>query len=357
MAELEPTSFGEFLAHFPDRAIQWASEDPSLFGEIARCIVPRSFHQRLDFAAAVNSPRELLTTGLDLRQTDILYHVPCSPLPPERGMRYPIHFHLEQQYKLQWWFRARETAYRGLVWEKEIRRWETDKVPAAEWKLTPLLSVMLYTPRKAWGGPRRLAAWEQPPDWERMRRADPDWGFHFVRLHGFTPRALLDAGTAGGLVLLLLREERAPLASLVETLEATFTVLEQLPLEVAPRWLRVVQIQWALVHRRRPRVEFPRLSGMLERYVERSKFRQGVEGTKMGQTMYDYLLATGRREGRRETTHDILLEVLGTRFAGVPPEVIARVEQAETDEARLWLRRALTADHLEDVGIVASGAE
>ena len=100
---------------------------------------------------------------------------------------------------------------------------------------------------------------------------------------------------------------------------------------------------------------------MLQGYLDRSKFRHREEGARMGQTMYDTLLAKGKREGlregSRETAHEMLLGLLRARFAVVPPEVVARVEQAEPRQAHQWLLRAGVVDRLEDVGIVGSSGE
>ncbi|QIS10966.1 Rpn family recombination-promoting nuclease/putative transposase [Nocardia arthritidis] len=62
-------------------------------------------------------------------------------------------------------------------------------------------------------------------------------------------------------------------------------------------------------------------------------------------TTADRLLAEGRIEGRAET----LLDQLQDKFESVPADIADRVHAADPDQLRIWTRRILHADTLEDV--------
>lgn len=63
-------------------------------------------------------------------------------------------------------------------------------------------------------------------------------------------------------------------------------------------------------------------------------------------------LAKGHAQGRAEASREILIEQLGIRFGVLPADVIDRVQQASADDCKEWARRLLTADSLDELGLI-----
>ena len=57
----------------------------------------------------------------------------------------------------------------------------------------------------------------------------------------------------------------------------------------------------------------------------------------------------GRKDGREEGQRRVLLKLLGLRFGQLSPEVVALVDQAESDVLERWTERILTASSVEEV--------
>jgi hypothetical protein len=56
-----------------------------------------------------------------------------------------------------------------------------------------------------------------------------------------------------------------------------------------------------------------------------------------------------RQEGRQEGQRRVLLKQLGLRFGQISPGILARVEQAGSDDLERWAERILTASSLDEV--------
>jgi hypothetical protein len=76
----------------------------------------------------------------------------------------------------------------------------------------------------------------------------------------------------------------------------------------------------------------------------------------MAQQGYEYVsefarqfVAEGRKEGREEGQKETLIELLGEKFGELADEVRERVRAADGAQLRIWLKRVLTAQTLEQV--------
>ncbi|MET9212134.1 MULTISPECIES: RpnC/YadD family protein [Actinomycetes] len=66
-------------------------------------------------------------------------------------------------------------------------------------------------------------------------------------------------------------------------------------------------------------------------------------------TTAERLRAEGEARGEARGRAEILVEQLIEKFGTVPAELSARVRTADLDRLRLWARRVLTADTLDEV--------
>jgi hypothetical protein len=57
----------------------------------------------------------------------------------------------------------------------------------------------------------------------------------------------------------------------------------------------------------------------------------------------------GERRGLLKGRRKVLLEQLRKRFGELPPEVVARVDEADVSLLDLWVERVFTAARLDDV--------
>ena len=72
----------------------------------------------------------------------------------------------------------------------------------------------------------------------------------------------------------------------------------------------------------------------------------------MAQQGYEYVSEFARQfvaEGREEGQKEVLIEQLGLKFGELADEVRERVRAADGVQLRIWLKRVLTAQSIEQV--------
>jgi type VI protein secretion system component VasF len=78
----------------------------------------------------------------------------------------------------------------------------------------------------------------------------------------------------------------------------------------------------------------------------------GVVGKESEETVMnvaEWLEQKGEQRGQREGIRKTLLKVLRSRFGEVPPQAMARIQEADDRHLDLWTDRVITAPTLDDV--------
>jgi hypothetical protein len=185
----------------------------------------------------------------------------------------------------------------------------------------------------------------------------PDWEMLLLDLRGAAPEVLARASAALGGALRAQRAEAAPWEELESILKAALAELDVLGEEHPGQWLRAV---WFLVlllfHRREPE-EYTAFKEHVEARARRLRLRLQEEVEEMGKTMAEVVAerarAEGRAEGRAGGLRHALEAILTERFGPVNPAIAAALDGADLDTLDDWLRSAVRADRLEEIGLPA----
>lgn len=174
----------------------------------------------------------------------------------------------------------------------------------------------------------------------------PGWETLFLNLHAAAPGTLTRFATAVGWALRVLQAERVPRAEMERVLGEAMSGLEGLAKEQSGQWLRVA---WYLVlfafHRRGEND----LVELIRERAQQSKFRQQKELATMGQTIAQRIA----EQAAQQATRDALETVLVDRFGTLPEAIQQRLATTDAETMRRWLKAALHAASLEEVGILA----
>jgi hypothetical protein len=84
-----------------------------------------------------------------------------------------------------------------------------------------------------------------------------------------------------------------------------------------------------------------------------AKFRQKKELATMGQTIAQRIAEQAAQQATREATREALETVLVDRFGTLPEAIQQRLATTDAETMRRWLKAALHAAWLEEVGILA----
>lgn len=191
-----------------------------------------------------------------------------------------------------------------------------------------------------------------------MARFVPHWDTLSLDVRATSPELLTRIGTAIGWALRVLQAEQEPLSKLRDVLKEALSGLEGLSEEQSGQWVRVVQYFLLLIFHRRERSEYTVLQEAFWERVRQSKFREDQEVVRMAQTMAEYVREQARAEGEAyghaEGEKTALVMMLEEKFGLLPPRVRQAIEQASAEDTHLWIRRAIKAETLLDVGIPAA---
>jgi hypothetical protein len=245
---------------------------------------------------------------------------------------------------------------------EQIREWEDRRLPARRRRLRPVVPLVFYSGRRRWREPLRLADLIQAP--AELARFVPAWETLFLNLHRISPATLTRFATAVSYALRVLQSEAAPREQLEQVLTDSLAGLEGLSEEERGQWLRAAWYLVLLVFHRREEAEYTELERLIMEQARSSKFRVQEEIERMGKTMAQVVEERAEARGRAEgEAHGeargearglrrALATVLESRFGPLPAEVEATLASADLDTLDGWLRRAMQAESLAELGVL-----
>lgn len=332
---------------------------------------------RLDFSRAEPVPRSHLAADLRRRESDVIYRVPVSDLAGSPGGETWLIILVEHQSSRDRWMPVRLLVYLLSIWERERRKWDDERVPEAERQLSLVIPVVFHTGDSPWPGPLSLGPLVGGP-LELKHRFVPEMETLLLSLPAIPRERLAErtAGMAG--VLQVLQKERADYDELRRTYDEAFDLLERLPQGSEGQWLRAAWYLTLLAMHRRSEPEYTQLRALIEDHAANSKFGLEREVTAVGRTMVELIeekyrarerraeergirlgeergIRLGHDTGRQDGKCRSLLLVLRTRFGELPESVEAAVRDAAEERLDEWMRTAVTAPSLQDVGIPQRG--
>ncbi len=285
-------------------------------------------------------PREFVAPDWRGREADVLYEIPYHA---RKGRRIALVCVLiEHQSRTDVLMPLRTLLLTGSFWDRQWREWQQRPAPRPEFRLTPVIPIVLYTGPTPWGSTRRLTELLGEP--EAFHAFAPDVEPLFWNLADHTPDELLSRGDGWRNLLAVVRQELADEADFHRVFREAVRRVEALAARDRPRWQELLEamLTWSYTHR--PPTERNALQTEAVA-AQKDRFRR-QEIKAMGQTIADALM----EEGGLKVAREMLLELLKIRFKRVPKAVKDRIAQT-TDITRLKSAHTQAAqlDKLEDL--------
>ncbi len=273
-------------------------------------------------------PRDFLLDDWRGREADLLFEIPYQSTDGERIALVCVL--IEHQTRADPRMPLRTLLYAVLYWEREWRRWETMNAPRPEFKLTPIVPIVLHTSSQPWSSARTISDLLGGP--AGFRIFAPRWEPLFWELANHSSRELLDSRDAFFQFLSVVRAEETP----AEEFEPIFVeVMNRLGrLHDADRvlWTEMLSAVLSWTSSRRPGDEKDRWQTLAESTQENEQRKREVRN--MGKTIAQTIYEEGKLEGELEGMQRFLL-YLGQQQFGAPDESIEHAICAIDDPDRL----------------------
>jgi hypothetical protein len=308
----------EPLRDFADRFFHAALQDSENLREFLMDAVP-TLAAGFDFSRMQSVNPDLLLPNWLRPEADLMFEIPYRFDAGERLALVCVL--VEHQTRPDPRMPLRTLIEVVLYWERQWRTWEQSPQPKEEFRLPPVLPIVLYPAPRPWGSARTLAELLGPPD--AFHAFAPAWGPLFWELSAHSPQDLLDAEAAFLQVLAVVRMDEAESADCERVFQASLGKLKSVQGSNRVRWSEIIKLICGWVLHRRPRDE-------RERWVELAAATQEDELRKqelramaqmVGKTIYD--------EGREDHARQTLLALGRKRFGEPPPEVVLALRKIE----------------------------
>ncbi|MEM6454375.1 MAG: Rpn family recombination-promoting nuclease/putative transposase [Acidobacteriota bacterium] len=321
-----------------DRNFRQLFANPEFLADLLRAWLPGDWIDHLDWST-LKAHREIaVAPGLRKRESDMIWRVAwidpdADPSDPRRRHDVLLYLLLEFQQTVDPGMVIRLGLYQLLLYQ-DLRK--SGGLRGGR-KLPAVLPIVIYNGRRRWTASTQLAELidDRPAALQPYR---PNLHYLAIDLN-----ELAASGEADNLVALLSRLERSEdYASLRRQIVA---MAEALHARHALRIRRdVADYLRSIVARERSEAKIEHLIELLE---DRSMLRESVQRWR------DRDIARGKQEGfeaGRQVLHDVLVELLETRFeTALSDDVRARIDDAPAEQLRTWSSRVLRVDALEDV--------
>jgi hypothetical protein len=308
----------EPLRDFADRFFRDALRNPENLREFLMDAVPTLAHG-FDFTRMNFIEPKFLLPNWRRREADLLFEIPYRFGPGERIALVCVL--IEHQTQPDPRMPLRTLVEVALYWERQWQAWEQAEQPKDEFRLTPVLPIVLHTGTRPWGSARTLTDMLGPPD--AFLPFAPAWGPLFWELSQHSPEELLNAEAAFMQVLTVVRMEGEERAVFERAFQETFRKLESIHGINRVRWTEMVKLIFGWVLHRRPREERQQWTdlGAATQNDELRKEELKAMAQLLGKTIVE--------EAREDQARGMLL-LLGRKRYGEPsPEVVLAFEKIE----------------------------
>jgi hypothetical protein len=320
MMPVEPDSA---LHDFSDRAFRKSLEDRDNLRSFLKKALP-DLADGFDYSRARPAPREFLLDDWRRREADLLFEIPYRDQDGERLTLVCIL--IEHQSKSDPRMPLRTLVYAVLYWDREWKAWEKAESPRPDFKLTPIVPIVLHTSPKPWSSARTFAELIAGP--EVFRSFAPRWEPIFWELAGHSAGDLMNSRDAFLQLLAVVRAEDEDRQEFEAVYTEFLRQVEELYGTNRVRWydlLRVV-ITWASWRRPEPEREHW-LDVAQQMQIEQTHKRE-VEA--MVRTIGEAMMEEAQSAYARKT-----LLFLGRESFGVPSEATEEAIKNIADLGRL----------------------
>jgi len=159
-----------------------------------------------DCARAKLLPRDFLPEDWRGREADLLFEIPYQSGEGEQIALVCVL--IEHQSRPDPRMPLRTLLYSVLYWEREWRNWETMATPRPEFRMTPVVPIVLHTSPRTWTSPRTITDLLGGP--AGFHLFAPRWEPLFWELANHSSQELLDSREAFFRLLAVARAEDLP---------------------------------------------------------------------------------------------------------------------------------------------------
>ena len=319
----------EPLRDFADRFFRDALSNPENLRDFLMDAVP-SLAPNFDFTRTVLLKTEFKLPDWSKRIADLLFEIPYRFDGGERVALVCVL--IEHQTRPDPRMPLRMLLETSLYWERQWRTWEETPSPKDDFRLTPVLPIVLHTGNRPWGSARTVADMLGPL--AAFHSFAPAWGPVFWELSAHSPEHLLNADAAFMQVLTVVRMEADDHAEFGRYFQETLRKADAVQGTNRVRWTDMIQLIFGWVFHRRPREErqmwVDLAAATQEDELKKEELRAMAQ--MIGKTIFD--------EGQEYRARQMLV-ALGRKGLGEPPpEVVlalGKIEDADRFE-RMSLR-------------------
>jgi hypothetical protein len=343
------------VRHFHENGLKLLLHDPANVRDLLMLRDPVRA-ARIDFTRMTVEPTTYIAADYRHLCADLVLKVPYRTRLGGRRRTLTLYILIEHQSDPEVLMVLRVLEYLVQIYKGQVlKKKEQGGRIAADFRLWPVLPVVLYTGQRRWEALTPLAELVLGGG-EDFADVVPQLRPLFLNLSAVSPADLEASGGFFGWVLELIRQRFAPPEEFRTTTGRVVDHLEAMAEVERERWLLFLSYIDKMIYQQRAKPERPELKETILRSIRSDARRREVEA--MMRTMADVLRAEGREEGMRaEKVHSrqqTLVRQLRVRFGRVPRSV-KEVIRATDDITRLdgWLEAILTAPTLADMNILA----
>jgi hypothetical protein len=249
-----------------------------------------------------------------------------------------------------------------VYWDKQWHEWEKLRPPRPEFRLRPVLPIVLYTSDRPWGSNRSIADLLGEPD--ALRAFAPKWEPLFWNLSEQAPETLLQSGTEWLQTLAVVRAQNAESPEFEKVFLDALQRLQALHDRDQVRWYDLLRIVLTLAFWRRPKKEVAQLLAAAQTHETDMARRKEIEmwSSKYGPTIADEAWEKGKAEGKAEGLAEGLREgllrgrredlrtLLEEQFGPLPEALIQRIDALDDPERlRIAIRNVPQMEKLDDL--------
>lgn len=344
--EIEALKYFDFpIKHFHDRSTRWLLEDHDNVRGLLE-IVADNLVAELDFEQLKHINRSFIPDNLREQESDLVYSVPYRSSTQKEELL--IYILIEHQSTVDITMGFRVLFYMTQIWDAQRRDWQSNNIPKSQWRLRPIVPIVLYTGDQKWEALPSLSALMDLPD--IFSRFVPKYDTLFLSVKETDTSDLTKTDHPFGWLLTVLQKEHASKEDISNALLEAVRRIDTLEPEKRDQWHRAIFYLYLLILHRRPNVEHDELKMLVHQQIQESSHKE--EGEVMAQSMAEYLYKQGKEEGETLAKREVILKLLQLRFASVPDTIANKITSIENlSQLETLFEKAATAQTLDEIDL------
>jgi len=348
----EALAFFDFpIEQFHDRSIRWLLEDKEnvkgLFEILSTHLV-----EQIDFSQLTLINKTYIPDNLRKQESDMIYSVPFRG--ESENEKLLIYILIEHQSTVDISMGYRVLFYMTQIWDAQRRDWESNNLPKNQWRLQPIVPIVLYTGDRKWKHPLSLHAMMDVP--ESLKGFVPSYDILFLNVKDTDRSDLTRTDHPFGWLLTVLQKEQGSINELMSAILEAVRHIDTLDADDVQQWQRAVFYIYLLIMHRRPPTDHEVLKSLVRENIQNTVHQEEEE--LMERTMAEHLIKQGiekgiekgEKRGQIQAKRETLLKMLDLRIGSVPVSVANKVSRMRSlTRLDSLLEQVATANVLDDI--------